>query len=666
MASPLPPDPYQALGVSKDATIATIKSVHRKLVLQCHPDKVKDESLRAQKQDEFQKVHQAYEILSDEDKRREYDDRVRLAELKREVLERGGGRGAGHYQGSPGSMASPFFEVRNNRVYEERVPSRTYEDHISSRYEQDRASARKYDGYQPSSRRPSVRDQEERRRDKALADERDRARLQKDWAKESERSGHSDRRRTREKDRKRDYDDKYSQRSYVEDGTDSDSDETEVYASTRPSSDSRRRQEDVRRKERVVPATPGRSRSRRDADDMDDLSHHLMNARDYIQKSRGTGGPVEVEARRPPIYRSATKSGSFVEPRSSHPPPPPPLDNLRRSSGRDRDRDRDRDRERDRDRDRDRLREHSRPRSSGRERKGSIEVIEPTSRGYPPRKVPGMPNSSSSPASIKVPTSSRNLMQPQRSTTMQSVRDSKHDTPTIRRRETAPMASTTSRRDDNGRAKSSELKIPETHDSGYSSPGTPEMQYAGGSSQPRSSTKYQIVDEEDDYTRGHRTILVDPDSNYRQPRSISPGSRRTPERPPLSGRASTSARHGPPSRSMSFAASPEPSPSSRQAPTLSRTESARATPLARMASSREGPPTSRGMPGRSGSQLYGEIPHEEPYSVRYSPTITADSIRWSNHSRKGSDSIDRDAYPRSNYPESHRHPGMSRKESYVH
>jgi len=659
MASPLPPDPYQALGVAKDATIATIKSAHRKLVLQCHPDKVKDESLRAQKQDEFQKVHQAYEILSDEQKRREYDERVRLAELRREVMERGGGRGAAHYQVSNGSMASPFFEVRNNRVYEERVPRRSYEeDHVSSQYEQQRASARKYDGYEPSSRRPSVREQDERRRDKALDDER-----QKDWTRETERSSHSDRRRTREKDRKRDYDDKYSHRSYVEDGSDSGSDETEVYVSRRQGSGSRKGHEDLRRNERAMPATPGRSGSRREAEEMDDWQHNLMKAHEYMQKSRNIA-PVEVEPRRPSAYRSATQSGNYVEPRVPHSAFPSPIDAPRRSSARDRDRDRDRDH--DRERDRDRAPEHSRPRSSGRDRKGSIEIIEPMSRGYDPRKVPGMPTSASSPASIKVPTSLKSSTHPQRSTTMQYVRDSKHDRPSIRRRETAPMASTTSRRNDNGRAKSSELRIPETHDSGYSSPGTPEMQYSGGSFQPRSSTKYQIVDEEDDHTQGHRTVLVDPDSNHRRPRSISPKRRRTPERPTLSRRGTASARPVPASRSMSYAPSPEAAPSSRQVPTLSRTESARPPAHARMASSREGPPTTRGMPGRSGSQLYGEVVAEEPYSVQYSPTITADSIRWSSHSRKGSDSTGGDAYPRSKYPESHRHPGMGRQESYVH
>ncbi|KAK3061085.1 hypothetical protein LTS18_007054, partial [Coniosporium uncinatum] len=95
MDSPLPPDPYEALGVPKNATPTQIKTTYRKLALTCHPDKVKDEALKAQKADEFHKIQQAYEILGDEEKRERYDAQVRLAELRREALERRGGGGGG-------------------------------------------------------------------------------------------------------------------------------------------------------------------------------------------------------------------------------------------------------------------------------------------------------------------------------------------------------------------------------------------------------------------------------------------------------------------------------------------------------------------------------------------------------------------------------------------
>ncbi|OAQ67863.1 DnaJ domain-containing protein [Pochonia chlamydosporia 170] len=84
MSPPLPPDPYKILGVSKDAKAPEIRSAHRRLVLQCHPDKVQDPTLKAQKQDEFQKVQQAYELLTDEHERQKYDDKVKLEELRKQ------------------------------------------------------------------------------------------------------------------------------------------------------------------------------------------------------------------------------------------------------------------------------------------------------------------------------------------------------------------------------------------------------------------------------------------------------------------------------------------------------------------------------------------------------------------------------------------------------
>jgi curved DNA-binding protein CbpA len=83
--NPLPPDPYKALGVEKDSDISAIKTAYRKLVLKCHPDKVQDPALKASKQDEFQRVQQAYEILSDDKKRSEYDQDVKLKKLREEM-----------------------------------------------------------------------------------------------------------------------------------------------------------------------------------------------------------------------------------------------------------------------------------------------------------------------------------------------------------------------------------------------------------------------------------------------------------------------------------------------------------------------------------------------------------------------------------------------------
>ncbi|KAI7774794.1 hypothetical protein LA080_007799 [Diaporthe eres] len=90
MNAPLPPDPYRALGVESSADAGVIKTAYRKLVLKCHPDKFPDPTLKAQKQEEFQRVQQAYEILGDEDRRRDYDLELKAKKLKEELAKRGG------------------------------------------------------------------------------------------------------------------------------------------------------------------------------------------------------------------------------------------------------------------------------------------------------------------------------------------------------------------------------------------------------------------------------------------------------------------------------------------------------------------------------------------------------------------------------------------------
>jgi molecular chaperone DnaJ len=62
-------DPYELLGVSRDADDATIKKAYRKLAREYHPDVNPDPAA----QERFKEVSHAYEILSDPQKRAAYD-----------------------------------------------------------------------------------------------------------------------------------------------------------------------------------------------------------------------------------------------------------------------------------------------------------------------------------------------------------------------------------------------------------------------------------------------------------------------------------------------------------------------------------------------------------------------------------------------------------------
>ena len=98
-------DPYQALGVAKQASEKEIKSAYRKLAKELHPDKNKDNPKATER---FSDVTKAYDLLLDKDKRALFD----RGEIDGEgnptsPFGFGGGSGGG-YSRAPGGQQFDF------------------------------------------------------------------------------------------------------------------------------------------------------------------------------------------------------------------------------------------------------------------------------------------------------------------------------------------------------------------------------------------------------------------------------------------------------------------------------------------------------------------------------------------------------------------------------
>src|SRR3989344_4642706 len=89
-------DYYQILGVQKSATQEDIKRAYRKLAHQHHPDKGGDEK-------RFKEVSEAYRVLSDSEKRSQYDQFGRVFE--------GGQQSGGDFY--PGGFGFDFESMKD-------------------------------------------------------------------------------------------------------------------------------------------------------------------------------------------------------------------------------------------------------------------------------------------------------------------------------------------------------------------------------------------------------------------------------------------------------------------------------------------------------------------------------------------------------------------------
>jgi len=73
MASVSKRDFYETLGVDRTASDEDLKKAYRKLARQFHPDLQPGEQQKKQAEEKFKEINEAYEHLSDSDKRKRYD-----------------------------------------------------------------------------------------------------------------------------------------------------------------------------------------------------------------------------------------------------------------------------------------------------------------------------------------------------------------------------------------------------------------------------------------------------------------------------------------------------------------------------------------------------------------------------------------------------------------
>jgi DnaJ-class molecular chaperone len=100
---------YGILGVSEKATFLEIKRSYRRLARKYHPDRNRN----SQSEENIKRLNQAYEILSDRDKRRLYDSEALIAEKVQEPWSEVGSEFVDHTSHKMKEQAQTFSSSKN-------------------------------------------------------------------------------------------------------------------------------------------------------------------------------------------------------------------------------------------------------------------------------------------------------------------------------------------------------------------------------------------------------------------------------------------------------------------------------------------------------------------------------------------------------------------------
>ena len=617
---PITFNPYKALDLSEDATPAQIKLAYRRLVLTTHPDKIQDEAERQRRDGEFHNVQTAFDILRSEDRRRQWDERVKLANAWKAREQPTPPRRAQTQDYTPARprYTPARYETYDGRMYEERAPkssSRAYEDDFfSARFAESRPSPKKFeDRYaDPPLRKTSGRGPDDRRASKESEVLR---------AKKEEAYLRTQSKKKRDIEKKKAHADSINKKkATAEDDLSSESDGDRYYSSR---SESRSKPRDYTpRNVREVPVRSSKGFAYEDEDE--ELKPKVRGVEDYINKAESRG-----PRRRADTYQERPA-----------PPPSPPYsyDTGRRSSGDDGRRSSGKTRS---------GREISPPRKSKKETRLRDMVDPPSS----PRTR--MPNSSSDPRPLKdmvTPSKSRGEP-PQRAATFQPEPESRK--PQLKRAETVPNRPSARREPTSSGSHLKKSTRPPPSDSESSdtsdsdSDATPVVESPAPRSRkspprPPPSTKHSYKVALDEESRSPRTIYMDPEEVYSSRDSSPRNPRRSSEHPPLPTRPAPSTRTQSVRSPYIPAESPVPSP--RQSYT-------------RTPSSRKAPPLQTHTSSRSSKPLFGAVDERDysPKSAHHSPKASYASPREESFSRRGSADKPFDDYPGS-HSKSHRRP----------
>src|SRR4051812_33240384 len=101
-------DYYAVLGVSASATQDEIKKQYRKLAAKHHPDKNQSDPKAA---DRFKEISEAYQVIGDAEKRKQYDQMRQLGAFGGGRPGPGPGFGGGAPGGAPGGYRYEEFDI---------------------------------------------------------------------------------------------------------------------------------------------------------------------------------------------------------------------------------------------------------------------------------------------------------------------------------------------------------------------------------------------------------------------------------------------------------------------------------------------------------------------------------------------------------------------------